>query len=81
MITRTRMHKPLFSPDRNHIHHRLMDAGCTQHQALGVILSLDLCFVALNSLLVWTGVQPTIIFAADIAMFVGFIQLVKRRET
>lgn len=80
MIARKRIHKPLFSPDRNHIHHRLMDAGFTPHQALGVILLLALCFVGLNSLLSWIGVQPTIIFVADVAAFALFFWLLERKK-
>jgi UDP-GlcNAc:undecaprenyl-phosphate/decaprenyl-phosphate GlcNAc-1-phosphate transferase len=77
MMERKRLHKPMFSPDRNHIHHRLIDAGCTQHQALGVILALDLCFVAMNCLLLWFGVQFTVILITDIVVFVLFHYLLQ----
>ena len=77
MMERKRLHKPMFSPDRNHIHHRLIDAGCTQHQALGAILALDLGFVAVNALLLRLGVQFTLILVTDIAVFALFHYLLQ----
>lgn len=79
MIARKRTHKPMFSPDRNHIHHRLIDAGCSQHQALGAILLLDLCFVALSGLFIWLKVQPTLILTMDVAVFTLFHYCLQRK--
>lgn len=78
MLRRRREGRPLFSPDRNHIHHRLIDAGLTPHRALAVILALALFFVAVDALLVWLGVQCTWVAAADVALFWLFHQGVKR---
>lgn len=78
MITRKRQHKALFCPDRNHIHHRLMDAGCTMRQALGVILLLDLGIIAMNVLFVWQNVQITFILILDILMFISFFYGLQR---
>lgn len=75
MIVRKRAHEPLFTPDRNHIHHRLMDAGFTMHQTLGIIVALDLVIVALTAVLTWLGVQATIVLAADVAVFALFFHL------
>lgn len=38
-------HKPVFQPDRNHIHHKLMDAGLSQHQTLMVILLFAMVYI------------------------------------
>ncbi len=78
MMARKRTHKPLFSPDRNHIHHRLIDAGCTPHQALGVILMLSISLVGMNSILAWFNVQSTWILALDIIVFSLFHYCLQR---
>ena len=45
---RLRHHSPLFTADKSHIHHKLMSAGCTMHQALLVILAMALLYIPLN---------------------------------
>ncbi len=40
--------KPIFGADKNHIHHKLMRAGMSQHQALVTILALSLFYIAFN---------------------------------
>ncbi len=37
----------MFHPDRGHIHHRLLDSGLTQRQAVGVLYALALALAAL----------------------------------
>ena len=41
-------HAPLFKADKNHIHHKLMQAGLTQHQTLAVILATAVLIVVVN---------------------------------
>ena len=68
IIYRLRHHKPLFSADKNHIHHKLMQTGLTQHQALAFILTLAIVYVVLNGCLsAWVPV--TIIIILDILLF------------
>ena len=50
-LFRLRHHTPLFSADKNHIHHKLMRTGMNQHQALICILALAAWYVVMNSLL------------------------------
>jgi glycosyltransferase, group 4 family len=59
----------IFHPDKNHIHHKFMRAGLTQHQALIAILALAIAFIILNTML-FCWVSPTIIILIDIALFV-----------
>lgn len=80
MFTRKRMGKGLFEPDRSHLHHRLIDAGYTQHQALGLILLLDLDLVALNVVMAWKDVPPTLILVVDMLVFALFCYGVHRRH-
>lgn len=48
MLHRYLNHRPIFQPDKNHIHHKFMALGANQRQALCCIVGLDLLFVSLN---------------------------------
>ncbi len=72
VMVRMRQRKPLFAPDRNHIHHKLVDAGCPPRAALCIILGLSLCFVALNGLLTHFDVSVNWILLLDIATYTLF---------
>ncbi len=61
-------HRPIFSADKNHIHHKLMQAGLTQHQTLIAILLLDVLFIAFN-FVTYSYLPSTVILIADIALF------------
>ena len=61
-------HKPLFLADKNHIHHKLMRAGLTQHQALACILCLSVFFAILNYIL-YTVLSTTWILIIDILCY------------
>lgn len=78
IIVRTLHHKPIFSADKNHIHHKLLRAGLNQHQALIVILVLALCFIVLNiSLFFFTDI--TLIIAIDVVCYILFHQVLNQR--
>lgn len=83
IITRLKNHYPIFKADKNHIHHKLMRAGMTQHQALVTILILAVTFVVIN-----TAMRPELrsdlVVLIDIIVYTAF-QLVtdvfvRRRE-
>ncbi len=59
MIRRIIERRPLFAPDRGHIHHRLVDMGLHQKQAVIILYLLTLVMVTLGSLM---------LFADDIRM-------------
>ncbi len=61
-------HQPLFTADKNHIHHKLMRMGLTQHQALIIILIMSLCFISLNSIL-YTRISSTFIVITDALLY------------
>lgn len=61
-------HKPPFLADKNHIHHKLMRAGLTQHQALASILVMAVFFIILNDVL-YAVLSTTWILAIDIVCF------------
>jgi UDP-N-acetylmuramyl pentapeptide phosphotransferase/UDP-N-acetylglucosamine-1-phosphate transferase len=63
-------HHP-FRPDKTHIHHRLIKKGFTSRQAVVLILSLAIIYTLLNMSLAGR-IDVTLIFVADIAMWVAF---------
>ena len=71
IITRLRNHYPIFKADKNHIHHKLMRAGMSQHQALVTILLLALAFVFINKML-RPGLESDIIVLIDIIIYTAF---------
>lgn len=67
-LYRLRHHTPLFDADRNHIHHKLMRTGLSQHQTLACILTLALWYVIMNSLL-YMVLPVTYIVIIDVALY------------
>jgi UDP-N-acetylmuramyl pentapeptide phosphotransferase/UDP-N-acetylglucosamine-1-phosphate transferase len=51
MVVRLLAGKSLFLPDRNHIHHYILDMGFGKHVTLSYILLFDLFFVIFNMIL------------------------------
>lgn len=70
----------LFQADKNHIHHRLMQTGLSQHQSLLVILALAFFYVAINILLFqFMQLSITIIIAIDVVIYALFHYLLEWR--
>ena len=67
-LFRFRHHKPLFLADKNHIHHKLMQTGMNQHQALCFILLLAIFYILFNGFIAaWMSL--TNILLLDIVLF------------
>ena len=63
------MHKKSpMSPDKRHIHHKLMNIGLTQHQTLITIIALAILFMALNYFLSLT-VSFNVIIIIDVVLY------------
>lgn len=62
-------HKSPFVADKNHIHHKLMSTGLSQHKALITILLLAVFFIVLNLLLLH-AVRNTVVFFIDILVYI-----------
>lgn len=60
-----------FQPDKNHIHHKLMSCGLTQHQALIMIVAFQLLIIAANIALLGI-ISSTTILCIDVAMYFIF---------
>ena len=73
IFLRWRKHQGIFQPDKNHIHHKLMAIGLSQHKALIVILTLALLFAAVNFPMYYLmGIHTTIIVITDIVIYTIF---------
>jgi len=71
VIHRLKMKQPIFDADKNHIHHKLMHAGLSMHQALISIILLALGLLAIN-IIFYPIIGITFIFLLDIAMYSVF---------
>jgi len=70
-------HSP-FRPDKNHIHHKLLRAGLSQHKALITILCLAVAFCAINyTLYFFTNI--TVIILLDVVIYILFHQLLNMK--
>ena len=67
-LYRLRHHKPLFDADKNHIHHKLMRTGLSQHQTLAVILAIAICYIAMNYML-YNMLSLTVIVIIDVVLY------------
>ena len=77
VLLRIRNRRPLFKADKNHIHHKLMRMGLSQHKALAAILSTALGFAGLNILMTFgLGIDLTNTLVVDIILFTILNELV-----
>ena len=81
IISRWRKKKPLFSPDRSHIHHRLLDLGYGHKKVTTILLLLDVVIISMNVFLTkWANVN--LIFLIDLLLGLSFyIFLDVRKKT
>lgn len=68
ILVRMRDHLPIFGADKNHIHHKLMYAGLSQHKSLIVIIFFALSFIVVNNLLI-DVISPTLIIVIDTVIY------------
>lgn len=63
-------HSP-FMADKNHIHHKLIKTGLSQHQTLIFIIILAAFYIVLNHVLLKT-MSNTYVFFIDVIIYIGF---------
>lgn len=80
VLFRIRKREPIFGADRNHIHHRLMDTGITQHKALGIIIAMAISYIIGNVILYRVTENISIIIIADIVIYIQFSLLISSRK-
>ena len=73
VIVRYLHHRPLFAADKNHIHHKLLRMGLSQHQTLFAILLTAIFFGILNIILVFVFDQSlTTVLILDTVLYIAF---------
>lgn len=77
MLIRAQNHKSLFIADRNHIHHKCLDAGLTSKKAVVCILGLACVFCVLNMTLI-NMVNNNLILFMDILLWSALIGWLNR---
>lgn len=77
MFIRWRNHKGLFVADKNHIHHKLLNMGLTQRQAMLLILAMACLFGGLNISLI-PHIDNNILLGIDILAWIGLNQWFNR---
>lgn len=68
MVVRISMGKGPFSPDRNHIHHKLIDLGLSKKKAVFAIVLASMLLVVLNWYLLSSGINGNIVLIIDLAI-------------
>ena len=70
VIHRLRYHSNPFMPDRNHIHHKLLDAGMPQRLAMVTLIFASILLTVVN---VWLSacVDVNVLLLCDIAFYTG----------
>ncbi|MFI3319478.1 MAG: MraY family glycosyltransferase [Rikenellaceae bacterium] len=74
---RARFHKPLFLPDKNHIHHKLMDLGASPRMALMQIILINIFFLVFNIVL-YQYFSTNIIIICDVVVWTLFQMMITR---
>lgn len=74
IITRFMHRRPVFMADKNHIHHKMLRTGMTQHQALCFTVMIALLFILLY-LMLGKRIGFTLTIVADIIVWLAVQQL------
>lgn len=78
MVRRVRRGDSPFKPDREHLHHILMRAGLTPHQALVAILLVAMLFSAIGILSERIGIAESIMLSVFLMVFCGYFWVISR---
>ena len=78
VIFRIKHHRNPFKPDMNHIHHKLIQLGCTPRKALGILLGADAVLILLNAFFSMY-VNVNILLAVDIIIYYCLIRFLTER--
>lgn len=70
MLLRTRLHKPLFIADKNHIHHKLLSIDFSPRRSMLTILFMSGAFCVLNMTLV-SYINSNALLLIDIVLYTG----------
>lgn len=68
---------PVFKADKTHIHHKIMQAGFSMHQALYIILSLFVFYCLLNTVLFDISQSYNLLVVADVLSYAAFFAMLR----
>lgn len=64
--------KPMFHPDKTHLHHKCLRAGFSMHASLALIVVLQICFIVANGAITYLGGGMSSIVVFDVLLFTAF---------
>jgi UDP-GlcNAc:undecaprenyl-phosphate GlcNAc-1-phosphate transferase len=77
MVRRVLERRPIFSPDRGHIHHRLLDMGITHRRAVLIIYGVCVCLtVAAIAIALGRSWEVGVAFLAVLAVMLGLVRFI-----
>jgi UDP-N-acetylmuramyl pentapeptide phosphotransferase/UDP-N-acetylglucosamine-1-phosphate transferase len=85
IYVRIRAHRSIFSPDRKHIHHRLIDIGLSHKAAMFIIVSSSIVITSINFYAL-QYININILFIADLVFmfssnrFIAFLRHKKKQK-
>lgn len=77
-LSRLMQGKGIFTPDKTHIHHRIMQTGINMHWTLFTIIILFISLCSLNYGLNIYGIDITIIIISDIMIYAFFMMAIEK---
>ena len=84
VLRRARNGKPLFLPDKTHIHHKFLDMGFSPRQALITIQLMSASLCAFTLVTVHSGWNNTLVFVIDVVVWTGlniwFDMVIKKKQ-
>ncbi len=78
ILRRLKNHQPIMAPDRGHLHHRLIDHGLTQKQAVGIIYAMCAVLCLFAIFLLATGAIKFVILFLIFIAFIVFLVIVPK---
>lgn len=83
VLKRVRLKRPIFMPDRNHIHHKFLDMGFSPRRAMVTIQLMSACFCAFTLIAVHL-MDNTLVFIIDVMAWTGlnvwFDHVIKKKS-
>lgn len=73
ILRRIKNHKPIMAPDRGHLHHKLIDHGLSQKQAVAFIYAMCIALCLFAIFLLTTGAVKMMVLLLILALFVVFM--------
>lgn len=78
ILRRLKNHQPIMAPDRGHLHHKLIDSGLSQKQAVGVIYAMCIVLCLIAVILLVTGAVQIIALGLIFVLFIVFMVVTPR---